>query len=199
MKNILFITVTMLFMSSAAFSQFGVKAGFALGEPLDDNTSNLFFGFDVGVTYEISENLRAELLIERIARKDVITLGFFGSFSIKSIIMPITVGADYRFLTDKIQPYAGLNVGLYRFTGKATGQSNSDSYFGLFPKAGVSVEITDNILIDANIKYHLAFNKNDKMDPANNEGFVNIDGSPIAEQKNTTIFGANVGLIYKFN
>lgn len=183
-KNLLLTTLLTLMLSASAFSQFGIKAGFALGEPLNDNgNSNMHLGFDVGVTYDISENLRGEFLIESIMRSETVTFPFLGSSKIKSGIMPITVGLDYRILTDKFQPYAGLNLGLYRFSASAFGNSSSDTYFGLYPKIGASVEITDNILVDATLKYHVVFN-------GNNQG---PNGS------NASIFGANFGLIYKIN
>lgn len=181
-KNLLFTTMLMLMFSTAAFSQLGVKAGFALGEPLDDNTSNMHLGFDVGITYNITDNFRVEFLFETLMRKETLNVPFLGSMDIKTGIMPITVGADYIFLTDKIQPYAGLNIGVYRFSAEVFGSKDSESYFGLFPKVGASFEVADNIFIDANVKYHVAFS-------GNNNG----------SNKNTTIFGANIGLIYKFN
>lgn len=177
MKKILFTTLTMILLSTAAYSQFGIKAGFALGEPLDDNTSNMHLGFDLGVTYDITENIRGEVLLESIMRTESFILG-----DLKSNIMPITAGVQYLFLTDNIQPYIGLNLGLYSLSGKFGNTKVSDTYFGLFPKAGLSVGITENILVDATLKYHAVFNKNDHID-----------------NKNSTIFGANIGLIYKFN
>lgn len=184
MKNkIILLIATSFIITLPAFSQLGIKAGFALGEPLDDNTSNIHLGFDVGVTYDITERIRAEVLLELLMRKEEITTGYFGSTTVKSSYMPVTVGADYKILTDQFQPYAGFNIGLYRFASEIMSNSSSNSYFGLFPKVGASFEVMDNILIDAAIKYHVAFRDN-------NQG---PNGS------NITIFGANIGLIYKIN
>ncbi len=191
-KNIIFTTLTMLLFSLTALSQIGVKAGFALGEPLDDNTSNLHLGFNVGVTYDVTENITAELLLESLYRKESISIPFFGTMEIKSNVMPITVGAQYKFLTDKIQPYAGLNLGIYRFRTEVFGTSDAESYFGLYPKLGISLEVADNIFIDAAIKYHLAFTPSVQE----TDDFGNPSGQSSA---NTTIFGANIGVIYKFN
>ncbi|WP_165366201.1 outer membrane beta-barrel protein [Brumimicrobium glaciale] len=195
MKNILFITVTMLFLSSAAFSQFGVKAGFAIGNPLNKATSDLYLGFDFGITYEISEKVQAEVLFESLMFKEK-------NYILKRKIMPITVGVEYRFLTEKIQPYVGLNLGIYNFTYEYADfiaeYSGSEAYLGVSPKVGISVDLTNKISIDATVKYHLVFDKNDKNKNFNES--ENIYDMPLLiEQKNTTIFGANVGLIYKFN
>ena len=191
-NNLLFTTLLILFFSASAISQIGVKAGFALGEPLDDNTSNMHLGFDVGVTYDITENITAELLLESIGRKESFTLPFFGTVETKSNIMPITVGAHYTFLTDKVRPYAGLNLGIYRFKAEVFGNSQSESYFGFHPKAGVSLEITENIFIDVTAKYHIAFTPSQ----SSTDDFGNNTGQ---SSSNTTIFGANFGVIYKFN
>ena len=183
--------------SFAQFEQFGVKAGFALGEPLDDNTSNMHLGFDVGITYDITEKIRAEILFETLTRSETIPIPFFGSIETRSTLMPITIGGEYRFVTGKIQPYAGLNVGLYRLSAEVFGQSQSDSYIGFAPKVGLSFEVTENISVEATAKYHYILNKDDNN--AGIEGFTDIDGNQIEEQPNTTVFGANIGLIYKFN
>lgn len=176
----MFTTLIMLFLSASAFSQLGIKAGFALAEPLDDNTSNMHLGFDIGATYDITDNLRAEFLVESLSRKETISLGPFGSMDFKTSFTPITVGGSYVILTDNIQPYAGLNFGLYSVSVKSGNTKSSESYFGLHPKAGISVGITDNIFVDAAVKYHVVFNKGDQGQ----------NGS------NTTLFGANIGLVY---
>jgi hypothetical protein len=51
----------------------------------------------------------------------------------------------------------------------------------LHPKAGVDIEVADNLFIDVAIKYHVVFNNS------------SVNAS------NTQIFGANIGLIYVFN
>src|SRR5690554_7010847 len=90
MKLIL-TTLISIFIATTAFSQFGIKGGFALGEPVNDNnTKNMHLGFDLGVTYDITESIRVELLLESMYRKE--NFGFFGNYV--SRIMPITVGAD---------------------------------------------------------------------------------------------------------
>jgi|SRR5690554_1620227 len=179
MKLIL-TTLISIFIATTAFSQFGIKGGFALGEPVNDNnTKNMHLGFDLGVTYDITESIRVELLLESMYRKE--NFGFFGNYV--SRIMPITVGADYKFLTGRIQPFAGFNLGLMNLSSKLGGNSNNgNTYFGLHPKAGIDIEITENILIDVTLKYHVAFN-----------------GSNLNNNKSTQIFGANIGLIYVFN
>ena len=177
-KKIVFTVFISLFLSTAAFSQLGVKGGLALGEPINDDVSNLHAGFDVGLTYTINESFRTEIVVEALFREIKDSYSFSNSFS---RIFPITVGVDYRFLAGMIQPYAGLNLGLVSI-GKQIGNTvYSDLYFGLHPKAGVDIEVADNLFIDVAIKYHVVFNNS------------SVNAS------NTQIFGANIGLIYVFN
>ncbi|PWH84659.1 porin family protein [Brumimicrobium oceani] len=191
-RNLLITSLLILFFSATAISQIGIKGGFALGEPLNDNASNMHLGFDVGVTYDITENITAEILLESLNRKESLSIPFFGTIDIKSNVMPVTIGGHYKFLTDKIQPYAGLNLGIYRFKSEAFGTSASESYFGFQPKAGISLEITENIFIDLTAKYHIAFTPS----TIQTDEFGNSTGQ---SNSNTTIFGANIGVIYKFN
>lgn len=176
MKTIIIALVSII-ISTTAFSQIGVKAGFALGEPVNDDYSNMHLGFDVGLTYDITESFRAEVLFEGLFRKE--SSLFLGDF--KSRIMPLTIGADYRFFTGMIQPFIGFNLGIVTIGSSALNYSNSETYFGLHPKAGVNIKLTDNILIDATIKYHVVFN--------------NSSGN----NSNVQILAANFGLIYVFN
>jgi opacity protein-like surface antigen len=154
--KIIFTLLITFTLSISTFSQIGVKGGFALGESVDDNFSNMHLGFDLGVTYDITEAIRGEVLFEAMYRET----DFFGNLTTR--IVPITVGADYRFLRGRIQPFVGLNLGLVIMGTKAGSYSDSESYFGFHPKAGVNVKITDNILIDATLKYHVVFDENDK-------------------------------------
>lgn len=175
-KKTFILTIAALTLSLAAFSQLGVKGGFALAHPIVDGNANTHFGFDLGVTYDVTENIRAEVLLEYLSRTEK-TETFFGTLETKTAYTPITVGASYLFLTDNIQPYVGVNLGLYRISSKFGDNKASKGYFGFHPKAGVSFEVADNIFIDANVKYHLMFDDGD----------------------NTSLIGGNIGVMYIFD
>jgi len=182
-KTLLTVLISIL-LSSAAFSQFGFKGGFAFGKPVNDGGGgDTHLGFDVGVTYDITESIRGEVLFEGLFNKT--DLGFFGEITTR--IFPITVGADYRFLTGMVQPYAGLNLGIVSIGSKSGNNTAGESHFGLYPKAGVNIEVADNLLIDVAIKYYVVFDK-----PNDND----IPSNSTVEYSNTQIFGANIGLIY---
>lgn len=183
MMTKIFYTVLFSFiLSTTAYSQLGIKGGFALGDRINPS-QGLHLGFNLGVTYDITESIRGEVLFEGLFRKE--THSFFGNsnYKINYHVLPITVGADYRFLKGKIQPYAGLNLGVISFAANSNGSSYyGRSYFGFYPKAGVDFEITDNLLIDLTVKYYVAF-----------------DSKGLNNHTNTQILGGNIGLIYVFN
>lgn len=174
------ILIPLILLSINAFSQVGIKGGFAFGVWTNQNVNSRFYpGFDLGVTYGFTENLRGEILYE----------GLFhgsnnGAFKSTSWLMPVTVGVDYSFTNNSIRPFVGLNIGYYNaggsthFAGSTTTASNS--YFGMFPKAGLNYEITDNLLLDVTLKYHMFFVNN-----------------AVASNRTRMLFGMNVGIIYQ--
>lgn len=175
-KKTFILTIAALTLSLAAFSQLGLKGGFALGHPTEEG-SNTHLGFNFGITYDITENIRAEVLLENISNTQKTTVPFLGTIESRTTFTPVTVGASYLFLTDNIQPYVGVNLGMYRLKGEVGSSSNSESYFGFHPKAGLSFEVTDNLFIDAAFKYHLMFDDGD----------------------NTSLIGGNIGVMYIFD
>lgn len=166
----------------SSYSQVGIKAGFAFAQTIQKNNGGVFYpGFDIGVTYNISDNLRAEILYE----------GLFDGYKnalIKNTnwIFPITAGIDYSFLNEKFHPYVGLNLGLYntgvssRYAGSHL--SSSTNHFGFYPKVGINYELTDNLLLDVAAKYHMFISKTN----FDNNSYLN------------SAFGMNIGLAYKF-
>lgn len=96
MKLIL-TTLISIFMVTTAFSQIGVKGGFSLGDRINTN-QGLYYGFDIGVTYDITESIRTEILFEGLFKKENIFTFGNTNYNVHYRILPITVGADYRFL-----------------------------------------------------------------------------------------------------
>ena len=181
MKIKVFLTALTFLFLTTAYSQIGIKGGFNLGTRVELGTG-LYTGFDLGLTYDITESIRGEILFEGLFKSDYLVAFPGSNYHINYRIIPITVGVDYRLLKGKIQPYAGLNLGVMSFAVKTNaGSYKGNSYFEIHPKVGVNIQITDRILIDAALKYHIAFN-----------------ASSLQNNKNTQIFGANIGLIYVF-
>jgi hypothetical protein len=64
--------------------------------------------------------------------------------------MPITGLVEYKLIENKLNPYAGLDLGFYRF-GIA---GFSGTYLGLAPTTGINYEIDDKLSINGNFKFH---------------------------------------------
>ncbi|RYM34179.1 hypothetical protein ERX46_09480 [Brumimicrobium glaciale] len=186
MKSILFITITTLFLSTAAFSQLGLKGGFALyGNP--KNASFMHAGGYLGMTYDINDRLRGELIIEGVFNKQRITYlesntldGTKKEDVIISSNIPVTLGIDYRFLKGKIQPYAGLNVGIISLGYKNDHSRGSNQNLTIHPKIGMNVAISESLLFDFALKSHfIIYGTN------SNTSYSNV-------------FGINIGINYLF-
>lgn len=180
-KNVLLIALCFL-LSTPVFSQFGVKGGFTMIQPVGDNGGKFHAGFEIGGTYNISEALQVELLLEPAFRK-------YGNVS--SSIFPVTIGMNYSFLTDNIKPYVGLNLGAYNFRSKVNVGSfksspQGNSHFGIAPKAGIAIELMDHLFLDITVKYNAVFYK--KYSYSNSGGGVGV----------RSLITGNIGVNYIF-
>jgi opacity protein-like surface antigen len=73
--------------------------------------------------------------------------------------MPITGLFEYSFSDATLSPYAGADLGIYRFGASiGSGNSSSSTFLGFAPVAGANYEISDNIALNVNFKYHMIFN-----------------------------------------
>ena len=175
MKNNLLITALIsLFLSTGALSQLGIKGGFAATTLIEKKAKGIPIGFDAGLTYDITQSIRTEILVEGI---------YFSPFEgLKFSSYPITAGAEYRFFKGTFRPFAGMNLGMmhYRNNFKDENLITSQTSFTIHPKIGFDIEITEHLFIDLTLKYHVIFHKN--------WGELYTEG----------ITGANIGLIYVF-
>jgi outer membrane protein W len=158
--SILIILISLV--STPVFSQLGVKSGFSIGQ-YNSPGALLYSGAYLGVTYEFNERLRGEILVEGLFRKDKIAIysqngfvigNYFKEVDVIYNTIPVTIGADYRFFTGKIQPFAGLNIGVLSNGGRISEDSFSSQYFTLQPKIGTNIVLKENLLLDLSIKYH---------------------------------------------
>lgn len=160
MKTLILI-FTALIISIPSFSQFGVKGGFSLTKSLSTG-SLVFTGGNLGLTYDFSERLRGEVLFEGVFRQDKITYissdkGFLEEDKVLFSVIPVTLGIDYRFLTGRIQPYAGLNTGVISLGTRTNKYSNSSQYLIVQPKIGINIDLTEKLILDFAIKNHIYF------------------------------------------
>lgn len=72
-------------------------------------------------------------------------------------VIPINLAFKYNFTLTGIQPYVGAEAGPYFFS-----NGNSETNFGVTPRLGVRVPLTEGIDLDLNVKYNVVF-----QDPSN--------------------------------
>lgn len=115
-----------------------------------------------------------------------VSAGFYGyqieSSGLKATytFMPAALTGKCYLLTKSVQPYIGVDVGLYTVgaTFKYEGESESDSksYFGLSPVLGFQFKLSKSIAFDINAKDNICF----------------VEGEPNYN------YSLNAGLIFKF-
>jgi hypothetical protein len=171
-KLYLFTLLLSIFITSNIHAQLGIKGGFAAMGDLSSQFKYIQKGYAVGITYNITETIRGEALFE-----GVYSSPFEG---VHLSTYPITIGADYRFFKGNIRPYAGLNMGVEIEKDKLEGLTYSYWHYTVHPKVGVNIGLTEHILIDFILKYHIIFDKISSISGVNN------------------VFGINIGLIYVF-
>ncbi|RYM34180.1 hypothetical protein ERX46_09485 [Brumimicrobium glaciale] len=185
------ISLIVIFISLAiapVFSQLGVKGGLSFGQFVGPGY-NLNIGGHLGITYDFSERFRGEILVEGMFGKErviyVTSNGSMNGFKYEegdatSSRIPITIGADYRILTGKIQPFVGLNLGVFSDEVRYPNDSYSTQFFTFQPKIGANIVLTENLLLDLTLKYH--FLGHQKL----TNGFK------------SQFFGASIGINYLF-
>ena len=139
----------------------------------------LFFGGGINGEYLSTPNIGIGL-----------SAGFYG-YEVKkaggekatSLLIPVVLTGRYYFLTKSIQPYAGVDAGLYTAGYKEEypdypeeNYSESASKFGLAPVVGLQFKLSNALALDVNAKYNLIF----------------TEGGP------AKILGFNVGIVYAF-
>ena len=144
----------------------------------------LFFGGGISGEYLIMPNIGVGL-----------SASFYG-YQVKkegakftASLIPVTLtGKYYYFLTESLQPYGGVDVGLYTIGWKAKEQglsvSDSKPCFGLAPVVGLQYKLSNSLALDVNAKYSLTF-------PGE---FL----APVILGLTTDNLGFNVGMVYTF-
>lgn len=169
MKNLIIVTLLTFAFSSTTLSQLGIKGGLAIGKSLNQKTSDPYLGFNAGLTYEFNHRFRGEILIEGMYTEQEFTYLTTHQSQASTImttetarlkIIPITLGADYRILTGKLQPYVGLNMGMMTIGNTFKGENYNSQYFTFHPKVGLNFEMTENLKLDMNIKHHISMRQN---------------------------------------
>ncbi len=170
------ITISAILLLCVCFNnanaQVSVGADFGMLKSIEKDTdSDAIFGASLNVKYNISDKLRVGA-----------NLGYYGkSYDIfgeklRTYIMPISGLVEYSFSENAFSPYAGLDLGFYNFGVSIAGEGESEGYFGFAPVAGFNYSLTDNLLVNFNVKYH----------------YVMVTDNA------SSLLGVNAGISYKF-
>lgn len=145
--TIIGLTTSMaIFVNNAKAQKISVGANFGFLKP-----SNVegHMGIMLQAKYSLNDNMRLG-----------INLGYYfksyslGESSIKSILSPYTATFEYLFSTEGFKPYAGLDLGVYRWVVSGEGLAIGASNFGIAPTLGTDYDISEKFGINANFKYN---------------------------------------------
>lgn len=177
-RVIVFVSLVHLpFVSTAQFT-IGVDAGFVKHANFES-----YLGAGISSKYFVSDDLRVG-----------INAGFYQAPSfeisspdpqqnriVSSRIIPVSITTEYLFLKNRFRPYLGAHVGLLQLNNSVDKMLFPQSCLNLAPVLGVEYQITQRLGINANVKYNLAFYKDDFRNEIERFSTVN----------------ANVGVFYK--
>jgi hypothetical protein len=88
------------------------------------------------------------------------SFGVEGSSSTSVTVVPILIGLKYNFTLTGVQPYIGLELGVYNTSVKVNGntvEGSGGSDFGIMPKFGVRIPLAPQFDLDLVLKYHNVF------------------------------------------
>ena len=154
----------------------GVNAGLQIPTEKEKGAKTyLFFGSGISGEYLATPHLGIGL-----------SAGYYaytvegGGLKGTSYLIPVALTGRFYLSTTSIQPYAGVDVGLYTNGAKVKYQgesaSESVSKFGLAPVLGFQFKLSDALALDINAKYNHIF----------------------TEVKNTGLIGINAGFVFNF-
>jgi len=181
-------TATSVSKQSSIASTKRIKVGLSAGGLLpyaDGQFGNVNFGGNISGEYLVTPHIGVGLSVGYYSLgKESYDNGDGSSESITSYLIPGILTGKYYFLTKSVQPYAGVDVGLYtidlkdteNYGGQSASVSASKSYFGVAPVVGLQFRLSEAFAIDVNAKYNFIF----------------------TEGVTSKIIGFNLGIIYSF-
>jgi hypothetical protein len=172
MKKVITIFGAVLFASllftNEAKAQVSVGANLGMFKSFTEG-SDAQLGFNLYGKYSINDKIRVGGNLGYYFK----SYDFFGS-KLRSFTMPITALFEYSFSDNDFSPYAGADIGIYRFG--LSGGGGDVLNFGLAPVVGFNYNLSDKLLLNGNLKYHYI----------------------MSEGESTSAFGVNAGVCYKF-
>jgi hypothetical protein len=152
-----------------AKAQISVGGNLGVFRPFYDN-ADAQLGINLVGKYEINENIRVGANLGYFFK----SYDMFGS-KLRSFTMPVTGLFEYSFNDEDFSPYAGADIGIYRLGLSGGGETMASSFFGMAPVVGGNYKLSDNLLINANVKFHYI----------------------LSDFESTKALGINAGVIYK--
>lgn len=152
--------------------QFDLEAGLKI--PSGDLQDHLLIknGMGIGLTYYIQILSDRHFFLSAGVGYDWFDTDLGGAQQIQSEtkvdIIPFNIGVRYNFRLTGIQPYVGLELGMWRFHVTSDipqlGEKSSTTFaFTPIPKVGVRIPLVPQVDFDANIKYGYSFYKADSQ------------------------------------
>jgi hypothetical protein len=152
MKRLSFIIGTLLISFFHSYAQdrvykpFKVDCGFTIDVPTNDNAST-GGGFYIEPRYSVNDRLTIGLRVEGIyLSAGDITINYTSVKINSTIVSPILLTGDYYFSSEKVRPFIGIGVGMYKKTLHTVGVSvegidigpKTNTYFGFAPRIGIN-------------------------------------------------------------
>lgn len=163
MKKILITTVTVVLLSctTSVFAEQGdwlFRIGGSVVAPKSDNHPAVEvedgYMLTFNGTYFFTNNFAVELLASLPFKHDINAVGGGKVGEVKHL--PPTLSAQYHFIPDgKVRPYigAGLNY-TFLFEEDFDGADlKLDNSFGLAAQIGVDIDVTENMFVNAEVRY----------------------------------------------
>jgi hypothetical protein len=167
MKKLLFISA-LIFLGIKANAQVSGSANFGIFKPTYEGSESQV-GFSISAKYKLNPKFAVGATFGSFSKNDK-------DFDMKTSTMPIVGLVEYHLSDKKVNPYLGLDFGLYNLSSSVFGFKYSDSYIGLAPTFGINFSISEKVAFNSNVKYHNIF----------------------TPEESTSALGINAGLSIKF-
>ncbi|MEN9332979.1 MAG: hypothetical protein RLY35_159 [Bacteroidota bacterium] len=151
MKNSIKAFAILVFMVAnlSSFSQFSVGVGGGIFRN-DGSGNDSQLGPQIQLNYNVTDNIRIGAHFGYYKN----STDFLGT-KISIISMPVSLSAEYAFMTDAISPYAGIDVGMLKSGISSDGNSEfGDGMLNIAPKLGINYNINDSWGLNLHGKYH---------------------------------------------
>lgn len=206
------ICLLSLMYSSASFAQISVGLSGSMAFPNGDMASKdkmdvkSGYGVHLHGRYALNDNLAIGLNVGYYSFTiNDVSAGTNASLTTASIyMMPVSLCAEYAFLTDDFKPYAGIDIGMINNSAKASGDVSGNTYeltgskSGLYfaPVIGFNYAVSDAFDLNFHAKYNYGLTSG-SMNITRKVNSVSTDDK--MDWYNSTFISLHLGIAYKIN